>query len=105
MNKTWFAYVASVFVLIAAVLVGVTAGSVSIPVQVLWNPDMDEAASNILWNIRIPRVVASGRTDPSPEYRLHIAPLPSQPHPDPGTPSPNVDVGSTNGLTRSFSRL
>ncbi|WP_342542186.1 iron ABC transporter permease [Paenisporosarcina sp. FSL H8-0542] len=60
MNKTWFAYVASVFVLIAAVLVGVTAGSVSIPVQVLWNPDMDEAASNILWNIRIPRVVLAG---------------------------------------------
>ncbi|MGE6487292.1 FecCD family ABC transporter permease [Paenisporosarcina sp. NPDC076898] len=60
MNKTWFAYVASVFVLIAAMLVGVTAGSVSIPVQVLWNPDMDEAASNILWNIRIPRVVLAG---------------------------------------------
>ena len=60
MNKTWFAYVASVFVLIAAVLVGVTAGSVSIPMQVLWNPDMDEAASNILWNIRIPRVVLAG---------------------------------------------
>ncbi|EPD51199.1 hypothetical protein HMPREF1210_01796 [Paenisporosarcina sp. HGH0030] len=60
MNKTWFAYVASVFVLIAAVLVGVTAGSVSIPMQVLWNPNMDEAASNILWNIRIPRVVLAG---------------------------------------------
>lgn len=60
MNKTWFAYVASVFVLMAALLVGVTAGSVSIPMQVLWNPDMDEAASNILWNIRIPRVVLAG---------------------------------------------
>jgi iron complex transport system permease protein len=44
----------------AAVLVGVTVGSVSIPVQVLWNPDMDEAASNILWNIRMPRVVLAG---------------------------------------------
>lgn len=60
MSKTWFAYVASVFVLMAAVLVGVTVGSVSIPVQVLWNPDMDEAASNILWNIRMPRVVLAG---------------------------------------------
>jgi iron complex transport system permease protein len=59
-SKTWFAYVASVFVLMAAVLVGVTVGSVSIPVQVLWNPDMDEAASNILWNIRMPRVVLAG---------------------------------------------
>ena len=60
MSKSWFAYVASFFVLIAAVLVGVTVGSVSIPVQVLWNPDMDEAASNILWNIRMPRVVLAG---------------------------------------------
>lgn len=60
MSKTWFAYVASIFILVAAVLVGVTVGSVSIPVQVLWNPDMDEAASNILWNIRMPRVVLAG---------------------------------------------
>lgn len=60
MSKTWFAYVASVFVLMAAMLVGVTVGSVSIPVQVLWNPNMDEAASNILWNIRMPRVVLAG---------------------------------------------
>jgi iron complex transport system permease protein len=59
-SKTWFAYVASFFVLIAAVLVGVTVGSVSIPLQVLWNPDLDEAASNILWNIRMPRVVLAG---------------------------------------------
>ena len=60
MNKTWFAYVASVFVLVAAVLVGVTVGSVSIPMQVLWNPTLDEASSNILWNIRMPRVVLAG---------------------------------------------
>lgn len=60
MSKPWFAYVASFFVLIAAVLVGVTVGSVSIPVQVLWNPDLDEAALNILWNIRMPRVVLAG---------------------------------------------
>jgi len=59
-NKTWFAYVASVFVLVAAVLAGVTVGSVSIPMQVLWNPTLDEASSNILWNIRMPRVVLAG---------------------------------------------
>jgi iron complex transport system permease protein len=29
-------------------------------VQVLWNPDLDESASNILWNIRMPRVVLAG---------------------------------------------
>lgn len=60
MNKTGFSYVASVFALIAAVLVGVTIGTVWIPIQVLWNPNMDEAASNILWNIRMPRVVLAG---------------------------------------------
>lgn len=60
MNKTWLAYVASVFVLIAAVLVGVTVGSVSIPLEVLWNRDLDEASFNILWNIRMPRVVLAG---------------------------------------------
>lgn len=60
MNKTVFAYVASVFVLIAAVLIGVTVGTVRIPIQVLWNPNLDEAASNILWNIRMPRVVLAG---------------------------------------------
>ncbi|WP_075618410.1 FecCD family ABC transporter permease [Paenisporosarcina indica] len=60
MNKTPLAYVASVFVLVAAVLVGVTVGSVRIPLQVLWNPDLDEASANILWNIRMPRVVLAG---------------------------------------------
>ena len=60
MNKTLLAYVASVFVLVAAVLVGVTVGSVRIPLEVLWNPNLDEASSNILWNIRMPRVVLAG---------------------------------------------
>lgn len=60
MSKTVLAYVASVFVLVAAVLVGVTVGSVSIPLRVLWSPDLDEAASNILWNIRMPRVALAG---------------------------------------------
>lgn len=60
MNKILFAYVASVIVLIAAVWAGVTIGSVSIPLQVLWNPKLDEASSNILWNIRMPRVVLAG---------------------------------------------
>jgi iron complex transport system permease protein len=59
-NKTLFAYAASVIVLIAAVWVGVTIGSVSISLQVLWNPELDEASSNILWNIRMPRVVLAG---------------------------------------------
>jgi len=59
-NKTLLAYVASVFVLVAAVLVGVTVGSVRIPLEVLWNPNLDEASSNILWNIRMPRVVLAG---------------------------------------------
>lgn len=60
MNKSLLAYVASVLVLVAAVLVGVTVGSVRIPLEVLWNPNLDEASSNILWNIRMPRVVLAG---------------------------------------------
>lgn len=60
MSKSLLAYVASVLVLVAAVLVGVTVGSVRIPLEVLWNPNLDEASSNILWNIRMPRVVLAG---------------------------------------------
>lgn len=60
MNKTWFAYVASVLVLIAAVLAGGMIGSVSIPIQVLWNPNVGEGLGNIFWNIRMPRVVLAG---------------------------------------------
>lgn len=60
MNKTGIAYAVSICVLIAAVIAGVTIGTVSIPVSTLWNRQADPAMSNILWNIRMPRVVLAG---------------------------------------------
>nr|WP_221300866.1 iron ABC transporter permease [Planococcus koreensis] len=43
-----------------AVVLGVTVGTVSISPVVIWNPASDEGAANILWNIRMPRVVLAG---------------------------------------------
>lgn len=60
MNKTGIAYAVSICVLIAAVIAGVTIGTVSIPVSTLWNRQADPALSNILWNIRMPRVILAG---------------------------------------------
>ncbi|WP_420812554.1 FecCD family ABC transporter permease [Planococcus salinus] len=50
----------SLLILGAAVLLGVTVGTVSISPVVLWNPASDSTAANILWNIRMPRVVLAG---------------------------------------------
>ncbi|HSI67767.1 MAG TPA: iron ABC transporter permease [Planococcus sp. (in: firmicutes)] len=54
------AYIVSLLILGGAVLLGVTVGTVSVPIQVLWNPELDPSAANILWNIRMPRVVLAG---------------------------------------------
>lgn len=60
MSKNWLAYIVSLLVLGGAILLGLTVGTVSISTAVLWNPSSDEAAANILWNIRMPRVVLAG---------------------------------------------
>ncbi|MGO1057564.1 FecCD family ABC transporter permease [Planococcus sp. FY231025] len=60
MSKTIAAYLVSLFLLAGAVVLGVTVGTVAISPAVLWNPASDEAAANILWNIRMPRVVLAG---------------------------------------------
>ena len=60
MSKKIIAYFASLFLLGGAVVLGVTVGTVSISPVVIWNPASDEAAANILWNIRMPRVVLAG---------------------------------------------
>ena len=60
MNKTFIAYAVSLFILVASIIVGVTVGTVSIPVSTLWNREADPAHVNILWNIRMPRVVLAG---------------------------------------------
>lgn len=58
--KHVIAYLVSAAVLLLALWFGVSIGTVKIPLQVLWNPEADPAASNILWNIRMPRVVLAG---------------------------------------------
>lgn len=60
MSKNTVAYIVSLLLLGGAVLLGVTVGTVSISPEVLWNPDSDKTAANILWNIRMPRVVLAG---------------------------------------------
>jgi len=59
-NKNSLAYIVSFILLGGAVLLGVTVGTVTISPEVLWNPKSDETAANILWNIRMPRVVLAG---------------------------------------------
>lgn len=60
MNKNLIAYTISLILLVGAVVLGVTVGTVTISPRVLWNPSSDETAANILWNIRMPRVVLAG---------------------------------------------
>lgn len=60
MSKNTVAYIVSLLLLGGAVLLGVTVGTVSISPEVLWNPASDKTAANILWNIRMPRVVLAG---------------------------------------------
>ncbi|MFC0230827.1 FecCD family ABC transporter permease [Bhargavaea ullalensis] len=60
MNKRLFAYIVTTAVLLAAIWLGVSIGTVRVPLRVLWDPAADETASNILWKIRMPRVVLAG---------------------------------------------
>lgn len=58
MNKKYtLAYTISVVTLVCSLWFGVSIGSVTIPISTLWDSMTDETAHNILWNIRIPRVV------------------------------------------------
>lgn len=60
MSKTTLAYLVSLLLLGGAVVLGVTVGTVPISPRVIWDPSSDTAAANILWNIRMPRVVLAG---------------------------------------------
>lgn len=60
MNKTITAYIVSAATLIVAVWLGVSVGAVQIPIQTFWNPTLDESLWNILWKIRMPRVILAG---------------------------------------------
>lgn len=60
MSKNFLAYIVSLLLLCGAIVLGVTIGTVPISPVILWNPGSDAAAANILWNIRMPRVVLAG---------------------------------------------
>ncbi|WP_432355846.1 FecCD family ABC transporter permease [Sporosarcina sp. A2] len=54
------AYIVSAAVLFTAVGLGVTIGSVHVPISTLWKQGVDTTATNILWKIRMPRVILAG---------------------------------------------
>ncbi|SIT69927.1 FecCD family ABC transporter permease [Edaphobacillus lindanitolerans] len=60
MRNRLLAYTLASAVLLAAIWFGVSIGTVNVPLRVLWDPGANETAANILWNIRLPRVVLAG---------------------------------------------
>ena len=60
MRNPLIAYIVSAAVLLTAVGLGVTIGSVHVPISTLWNQGADTTATNILWKIRMPRVILAG---------------------------------------------
>lgn len=60
MSKSSVAYIVSAAALLVAVWLGVSIGSVKIPISTFWNGGADATATNILWKIRMPRVVLAG---------------------------------------------
>ncbi|MER1984306.1 MAG: iron ABC transporter permease [Solibacillus sp.] len=57
MNKKWLAaYSGSVILLMLSIWLGISVGSVSVPISTLWDAS-DKTAYSILWNIRMPRVL------------------------------------------------
>lgn len=56
-KKIVFAYSSAVVVLLISMWLGVSIGSVKIPLEVLWNPQANDTAASILWKIRMPRVL------------------------------------------------
>lgn len=60
MSKSSVAYIVSAATLIVAVWLGVSIGTVKIPISTLWDGATDPTAANILWEIRLPRVVLAG---------------------------------------------
>lgn len=59
MNKSSVAYTVTIATLVVAIVLGVTIGTVQIPISTFWNA-ADDMASNILWKIRLPRVLLAG---------------------------------------------
>lgn len=60
MSKSSVAYIVSIATLVVAIWLGVSIGTVNIPISTFWNAGADQTATNILWKIRMPRVVLAG---------------------------------------------
>jgi len=60
LSKSSVAYIVSAAALLVAVWLGVSIGSVKIPISTFWNAGADATATNILWKIRMPRVLLAG---------------------------------------------
>ncbi|WP_438314895.1 FecCD family ABC transporter permease [Sporosarcina sp. FA9] len=60
MSKSGVAYLVSIATLVVAVWLGTSIGTVKIPIETFWNAGADPISANILWKIRMPRVVLAG---------------------------------------------
>lgn len=59
MNRLIIAYISSMVALFISIWLGVSIGSVDVPFSTLWD-DTNESLYNILWTIRMPRVLLAG---------------------------------------------
>jgi len=59
-KKIIVGYIVAIAVLLISIGLGISVGSVKVPISTLWNIGVDETATNILWNIRMPRVILAG---------------------------------------------
>lgn len=60
MSKALIGYILSIIALLVAIWLGVSVGSVKVPISTLWDTGADAIATNIVWKIRMPRVVLAG---------------------------------------------
>lgn len=60
MSKALIGYILSIIALFLAIWLGVSVGSVKVPISTLWDTGADAIATNIVWKIRMPRVVLAG---------------------------------------------
>ncbi|MBD8032638.1 MULTISPECIES: FecCD family ABC transporter permease [Solibacillus] len=56
-SKYIYAYIASIALLLCSLWIGVSFGTVNIPISTLWDKATDPIAYSILWKIRMPRVI------------------------------------------------
>jgi iron complex transport system permease protein len=59
-SKALIGYILSIIALLVAIWLGVSVGSVKVPISTLWDTGADVIATNIVWKIRMPRVVLAG---------------------------------------------